>query len=221
MEPQGTDQLHSGEARRCFRTKRCWKCSLEKSILEFGRCRSRGDGLQPECNPCRKLRGKKDSKHNVARVQKWQEEHKSERKRYMREYVRRRLMFDPVFRMIANCRTRTRSVFIGKRVAKTESSLALLGCTPVRLQEWLVGQFKLGMTVENYGKVWDVDHIVPCSAWDMSNPIHVKCCFYYENPQPMFKADNVKKGGTNLYPIGHFDLMVEGFIEKLKSQGVL
>ena len=45
------------------------------------------------------------------------------------------------------------------------------------------------MTWDNYGedvfkdkvKAWHIDHIIPCNAFDFSNPTHVKACFYYKN----------------------------------------
>lgn len=62
------------------------------------------------------------------------------------------------------------------------------------------------MTIENHGKVWDVDHVIPVSAWDLTDPEQSKAAFHWTNLQPMFKAENRwQKGGAVRYPDGFFD----------------
>jgi hypothetical protein len=55
-------------------------------------------------------------------------------------------------------------------------------------------QFHDGMTWDNYGSFWVVDHIVPVSWWDVGNfPQHLKEASHYSNLQPMFSRDNIVK----------------------------
>lgn len=56
-------------------------------------------------------------------------------------------------------------------------------------------QFKKGMTWKNYGRVWHVDHIVPCCKFDLTNPRQQTTCFNYLNLQPKFARDNLQKSG--------------------------
>jgi hypothetical protein len=52
------------------------------------------------------------------------------------------------------------------------------------------------MTWENYGKKgWHLDHIAPCAAFDLSNPLQVKLCYHYTNLRPTWATDNHKKSG--------------------------
>ena len=44
---------------------------------------------------------------------------------------------------------------------------------------------------------WHIDHIKPCSAFDLKNKDHVKECFHYTNLQPMWAEENLRKGGIN------------------------
>ena len=68
------------------------------------------------------------------------------------------------------------------------------------------------MTWQNHGKVWHIDHIVPCIAFDLTKPIEQQICFNYRNLQPLLTHDNLSKGGKyelndkiNLYKKLGFD----------------
>ena len=54
------------------------------------------------------------------------------------------------------------------------------------------GKFTDGMTWENYGK-WHVDHIKPCSSFDLAQRDQQLICFHYTNLQPLWSADNARK----------------------------
>jgi hypothetical protein len=59
--------------------------------------------------------------------------------------------------------------------------------------------FKPGMTWENYGAVWHIDHIIPCSFFNMSYPEHQIACFNWQNLQPMFGEENLHKSDNMDY----------------------
>jgi hypothetical protein len=60
-----------------------------------------------------------------------------------------------------------------------------------------VNRFLLeGMTVENFGKVWSLDHIVPVELFDLSNIDEKRLCYNYLNIMPMFNNDNRMKGAS-------------------------
>lgn len=73
----------------------------------------------------------------------------------------------------------------------------LIGCSPDNLNIYLQSKFEVGMTWENYGKgegQWSVDHIIPCSLFDLTRPEHQKICFHFSNLQPMWHVENIRKG---------------------------
>ncbi len=76
---------------------------------------------------------------------------------------------------------------------KSSHTLQLLGCSIDFLKQHLESKFKSGMTWENYGK-WHVDHIKPCASFDLSKPEEQKKCFNYNNLQPLWAVDNLRKG---------------------------
>jgi hypothetical protein len=78
---------------------------------------------------------------------------------------------------------------------KSGHTLELLGCTIEELKQYLEPQFTEGMSWDNYGRYgWHMDHIIPCSIFDMSDPIEQKQCFHYTNLQPLWAKDNLSKG---------------------------
>lgn len=49
------------------------------------------------------------------------------------------------------------------------------------------------MTWENYGDHWEIDHIIPCSAFDMNSLEEQQICFNWNNLQPLTRVANNKK----------------------------
>jgi hypothetical protein len=53
--------------------------------------------------------------------------------------------------------------------------------------------FTEGMSWDNYGE-WHIDHILPCSSFDLADIEQQKICFNYKNLQPLWAEDNLRKG---------------------------
>jgi hypothetical protein len=74
-------------------------------------------------------------------------------------------------------------------------SMDLIGCTIDECIKHIEKQFKPGMSWSNYGlKGWHIDHIIPCSLFDLTIPDQQKKCFNYTNLQPLWAKENIKKG---------------------------
>jgi hypothetical protein len=71
----------------------------------------------------------------------------------------------------------------------------MLGCSFEFFKGYLEAQFKVGMTWDNHGvNGWHIDHIYPCSAFDLSKPEEQMKCFHYSNMQPLWANENILKG---------------------------
>ena len=104
----------------------------------------------------------------------------------------RRFRSDINFRLATTIRNRIKDFITnGKRFCK---SLDLLGAEITEVRMHLESKFKPGMTWENYGyNGWHIDHILPCSAFDLTNPEDQKECFNYTNLQPLWWWENLSK----------------------------
>ncbi len=78
---------------------------------------------------------------------------------------------------------------------KSARTRELLGCSIPELKVHLERQFRPGMTWENYGPVWHVDHIKACAKFDLTDPAQQRECFHFSNLQPLFAIENFQKGG--------------------------
>jgi hypothetical protein len=78
---------------------------------------------------------------------------------------------------------------------KSGSAIRDLGCTVEELKKHLETHFQPGMTWDNYGE-WHVDHKIPLSSFDLSNPVEFKKSCHYTNLQPLWALDNIRKSDT-------------------------
>ena len=70
-----------------------------------------------------------------------------------------------------------------------------MGCSIEELKIHLEKQFRDGMSWNNYGMYgWHIDHIKPCSAFDLTDLEQQKICFHYSNLQPLWAKENLSKG---------------------------
>lgn len=98
----------------------------------------------------------------------------------------------PEGRIESNLRSRVWSALKGK--SKSFRTLQLIGCDFEALRLHIEMQFQDGMSWANYGlHGWHIDHIRPCSSFDLSDPEQQKACFHYSNLQPLWAVDNLRK----------------------------
>ena len=81
----------------------------------------------------------------------------------------------------------------GGKVNKHHSAIDLLSCSIEFYKQYLEQQFKPDMNWENHGMLWEIDHIKPCVAFDLTDPKQQQECFNYTNTQPLYYSDNRSK----------------------------
>lgn len=118
------------------------------------------------------------------------------KKRIALDRVERRARYhsDRQFKLMLNLRSRVRSALKARGASKSAHTKELLGCPVVWLEAWIESLFKPGMTWKNHGKVWHIDHIKPCSKFDLTESEQQKICFHWTNHQPLFVRENLSKG---------------------------
>jgi len=115
------------------------------------------------------------------------------RKEYRKQWQKNKRENSKEFRILSNLRARLFNAIKLGNNQKKGSTQELLGCTIIELAIHLEKQFKEGMSWENYGK-WHIDHITPCSYFDLSKIKEQKKCFHYTNLQPLWEFENLQKG---------------------------
>jgi len=81
--------------------------------------------------------------------------------------------------------------FLNLTLKKKSSKLdERIGISPNGLRKYLEKKFSFGMTWENYGSLWVVNHIKPLSKFQENE---LSFFSYYKNLQPMLKADSWDK----------------------------
>lgn len=84
-----------------------------------------------------------------------------------------------------------------KKFRKSKSTERLIGCSLDELRSHLQKQFTGAMQWNNQGSVWQIDHIVPCAAFDLSQPEQQVACFHWSNLQPLLSLDNQRKSSRH------------------------
>lgn len=107
------------------------------------------------------------------------------------QYYGFRLKNDLDFRLKHNLRSRFYNAI--KRNSKKSSVIDHIGCSIDQLKAHLESKFQPGMTWENYGPVWEIDHIVSLCNYDLSKLENLNNAWNFNNLQPLFKKQNRTK----------------------------
>lgn len=162
------------------KNKICLDCKEEKSKDQFSRNKNEADGLYYYCKNC-------VSSSNKTKI--WYiNQSKSP---YKKEWMKNKYKNDPLFKLINNIRCRINSALRVKNIRKDNKINDYLGCSVEHLRTYIENQFLEGMEWGNHGAVWEIDHIIPCSSFDLSILINQIKCFNYLNLQPLFKTTNI------------------------------
>ena len=180
----------------------CTKCQGDKNINGVVKGRR-------YCRLCARLMCKLYKQRNKEKVSEYNKNYKLQHKKEISEYnkqynidnrnqiqkrhtkyLKDRRKTDLSYKMAIVLRNRVKSLLKGEKRKKT---LELLGCDLQFFLNWLSYQFSEGMTMENHGSVWHIDHVIPCAKFDLKSINEQKKCFHWSNMQPMFSSENLSK----------------------------
>ena len=148
--------------------KKCRCCLLDKDKSLFGSHKGKKgnkDGLQPWCKECK-------NKKNQAS------------KKIQKQHNPKFLMDWRMSKNISRCL---------KNAKQNRSWKDLVGYSPEELVAHLEKQFAPGMTWENYGSVWHIDHIIPKKYFVYTDADEsFRRCWGLNNLQPLLAEENLK-----------------------------
>lgn len=174
-------RLHGVKPRANIRTssmQRCVCCKRWKVFSKFGADRTRVHGRNTTCKKCANESAKRYAISHRSRLNDYQ------RIAYRKNVQRKlgRILRNRVYQAL-------------RGYHKSASSIELLGCSIDTFRVYLERRWAPGMSWDNYAvNGWHIDHIIPCSAFDLTDPSEQRACFHYTNQQPLWAKDNLAKG---------------------------
>lgn len=204
--------------------KKCTKCKKHKKIEDFGKTKDNKLGKKSMCKLCINLRNKnyrlKKLEHFKSKrkehYQKNREKMLIQKNKYASKHKQEKALYDKIYReknkekikehkknwikKHSNCPILKIKRNLRRRIHhliaddyKSMSTFELVGCSAEEFKNYMELKFIDGMNWENYGQ-WHIDHIRPCSSFDLTDIEQQKICFHYSNCQPLWAIDNLKKG---------------------------
>jgi len=194
---------------------KCTECEKEKTTDEFYPRKGSKRGFRSHCKECMQLNRLNNKVHKKELDKKLYELNRTEKlesskiyyknnknkvKAYHKKILpnileqrRERYKNDINYKLTCNLRCRLYGAL--KRNSKSAKTMELIGCDIEFLKQYIENKFTNGMDWDNVlnGKI-HIDHIIPCSSFDLSKEEHQKICFHYTNLQPLWAIDNYKKG---------------------------
>ena len=167
--------------------KRCSKCKMECLKLNFYKDITKNDGFRSSCKRCRN-QYYYDNQNRIL------DNHKiyiKNNRSKINAYERDKRKSDSNFKLHCCIRQRTSYAFKSQNNEKIND---LIGCSNYFFRKWIIYQLYGDMTLENYGKVWCLDHCYPLSKISLSNENDLIKYTNWFNIRPMYIKDNIIKG---------------------------
>ncbi len=194
----GKPCLRGHVAERLVSTRNCLEC---KAIVDKQRDFKRLVEYQ------RKSRLRDPEKARQRNRQK-HERHKEKRNAYSRAYSKRNreqlnayqrrwLKNAPLSSKVGHIlRCRLRSAI--KNRQKAGSAISDLGCSIDEFINFISTQFRSGMNWNNWGVVWELDHIMPVALFDLSKREQFVRVCHYTNLQPLLVEEHILKTANDI-----------------------
>jgi predicted HicB family RNase H-like nuclease len=167
--------------------KQCNNCNVIKNVSFFRKTSKSLDGLFHKCNDCWKpIEWNKEKQKQSER--KYIENNREKiREKYKRQgkKINRRIR--------SSLNHRISELLKAGMSNKRKKTLTYVGCNFEYLKHWFEFLFDEKMTWDNYGE-WEIDHVMPCSHFDLSSMEDQLICFNWKNLRPCWKINNIIKG---------------------------
>jgi hypothetical protein len=204
-------------------TKICFKCKIEKDVLNYHSHKKNKDGLSHICKPCSTQVNKEWRDKNK---EKWMEgykkyasyDHVKEKQKeyiklyhidwkknnpsYHNEYQKTLKQKNPLKKLSHHISTNINNYIKQFVESKNNSTLNIIGLkTWDEFRNHIESQFTEGMNWGNYGQgknneTWHIDHIIPISLAKTEEEVYK--LNHYTNLKPMWCSDNIRKSNKLL-----------------------
>lgn len=169
--------------------KQCTKCQQFKSVVLFHKS-SRGHASQ--CSNCKAIYDKKRrSGSKLIEIYNQNKDYRRTNSRKIIDQKINRYATDIQYKL--SCSLRRRLLRSIKGNFKSGSAVRDLGCSIEEYKIYLESKFYSCISWNNYGKMWQIDHIIPLSKFNLSNRSQFLKACHYTNTQPLSIADHILK----------------------------
>jgi len=103
---------------------------------------------------------------------------------------------EPVEKFKRYIRSRIHSALKKK---KDKHTIEYLGCDSSEYLQWIL-TYNENYTLENHGKIWHIDHVIPISKFDLDNEEQQMIAFNWRNTMPLTAKENLSKNNKILVP---------------------
>jgi hypothetical protein len=178
---QNSRELHNKNEN--ILNKVCSICNIDKSIDNYYKSYRHKDGYFKWCNKCHEIKVK--NKGNNKKIKRTPE--------YMREYNKNR--FSNIEYMLKHAMRSNLHSYLRKdlKCSKQSTTIKYLGCSIEFLKKWFEYNFDKNMSWNNRGLYWHIDHIKPCSSFDLTIQIDIYDCYNWSNLRPLERFENINK----------------------------
>ena len=188
-------------------SKVCSKCKQTKSITEYGKDKTKNDGLNTWCKVCVCNYYQNNKSQHLDRSKRWKNENSDKWKSYMKQYhIENKIQNPHIYKW--------RDLLWGsiKRLGgnKESSTHNLLKYSPQELKEHL----------DKHGMNWETDHIdhkIPITWFIETTPPYIANDL--RNLQPLNDIENKSKRNNYSHPIDkeYYNLVIKYIKEKYKN----
>jgi hypothetical protein len=143
-----------------------------KSKKTFGKNKQKEEEIgidNKKCSCCNSIKHKASFRHNRLRCKDCERDEPIEK---MKRVIRSRI--------------------ISALTKKNKHTIEYLGCNTPEYLKWLLKNDS-GYTLENRGKEWHIDHVIPLSHFDLENEQQQLIAFNWRNTMPLSCQENLKK----------------------------
>ena len=167
--------------------KKCSRCKTIFSKSNFVKDITKKDGYRSSCKIC----SKKYYYNNQTRILNDRKTYNKNNRSKINAYERLKRKNDSNYNLFCNIRQRTKYALKASNIDKIND---LIGCSNYFFRKWIIHQLYGEMTLENYGKIWCLDHCYPLSKISLSNENELIKYTNWLNIRPMYIKENIIKG---------------------------
>jgi hypothetical protein len=173
--------------------KTCLECETLKLLEYFNEDKTGKFGKRANCRECdskkRKLKWKQDAKFReqwLLKTSEW----RLNNKQYYVKYQKNLRKNNPNQKIKEGFYSLI-NYHLNKISTSKTDKLKYLMINIEDYKKYLEDKFEPGMNWENKGDVWEIDHIIPLSSFNLTVEENLYKAFSYNNTQPLFKTTKI------------------------------